>query len=385
MIIQLINLSIPEVFKKYSNDYGIFRDVYSVGLFGLEIRNITSKLAGVVHSIVLNEKEICYKKNNEESIDLCITGSINFFKELSRKIVSSGNEDLGYRIVTVIKNIEEYGSLKYKLGSKVLSFKKHLIMGILNVTPDSFSDGGKYTDPVSAVNSALSMIEEGADIIDVGGESTRPGAEPVTPEEEIRRTIPVIQGIIKKKPDAVISIDTTKSEVVRKALENGAVIVNDISGLSFDNSIAPLVKKYDACIVLMHMKGTPKTMQDSPSYTDVVSEVYDFLYEQSNFAIRKGIKKIIVDPGIGFGKRVEDNFEIIKRLKDFQSLGFPILVGLSRKSFIGKTLDLEVDQRDIPTAILESLSIMNSARIIRTHNVKLAAQSRKIIQQLYQA
>ena len=385
MIIQLINLSFPEVFKKYSNDYGIFRDVYSAGLFGLEIRNISLELAGIVHRIVINEKEICYKKSNQKSIDLCITGSVNFIKELSRKIVSTGDEDLGYRILTVIKNIEEYGSRKYKLGSKVLSFKKHLIMGILNVTPDSFSDGGKYPDPVSAVNSALNMIEDGADIIDVGGESTRPGAEPVTPEEEIRRTIPVIQGIIKKKPDAVISIDTTKSEVVKKALENGAVIVNDISGLIFDKSIAPLVKKYDACIVLMHMKGTPKTMQAAPSYTDVVSEVYDFLYEQSNFAIRKGIKKIIVDPGIGFGKRVEDNFELIRRLEDFKSLGFPILIGLSRKSFIGKTLDVEVDQRDIPTAILESLSIMNSARIIRTHNVRLAAQSRKIIQQLYQA
>lgn len=384
MIIQLINLSSPEVFKKYSQNYGIFRDVYSVGLFGLEIRNITSELAGTVHRIVLKEKEICYKKNNKESIDICITGSIHFFKELSRKIISSGDEDLGYRIVTAIKNFEGYGSHKYKLGGKVLSFRENLIMGILNVTPDSFSDGGKYDDPVNALNRALNMLEEGADIIDIGGESTRPGAEPVTAREELRRTIPVIKEIKKKKPDAVISIDSTKAEVVKKALENGAAIVNDISGLIADKSIADLVKKYDAGIVLMHMRGTPKTMQDSPSYKDVVSEVYDFLYEQSNFAIRKGIKKIIVDPGIGFGKRIEDNFELIKRLEDFQSLGFPIMIGLSRKSFIGKTLNLEVDQREIPTTVLEALSIMNSARIIRTHNVKLAVQSRKLIQQLIQ-
>lgn len=385
MVIQVIDLSSQEVFKKYSIDYKIFRDVYSVGLFGLEIRNITAELSNIVQRIVLEEKEICYKKNNKNSIDLCITGSISFFKEVSRRIVSSGDEDLGYRIVNILKNIEEYGSQSYKFGNTVLSFNKPLIMGILNVTPDSFSDGGKFINLDFAVNHAIQMINEGADIIDVGGESTRPGSDPVTEEEEINRTIPVINAIKKNKPDSIISIDTTKAHVVKKALENGVSIVNDISGLTFDKSIASLVKKHDAGIILMHIKGTPKTMQESPRYENVISEVYDFLYQQSNFAIRKGIKKIIVDPGIGFGKRVEDNFEILKRLEDFKSLGFPILIGLSRKSFIGKTLNLNIDQRDIPTAILETVSIINSARIIRTHNVSLAVQSRKLIQQLIRA
>ena len=346
------------------------------------MRNISADLANIVQRIVHQEREICYKKIKRDNNDLFITGSITAFKEISRKIVSFGDEDLGYRIVNVLKNFEEYGSQSYKFGNRSISFDKPVIMGILNVTPDSFSDGGRYFNSETAVQHAVKMIEDGADIIDIGGESTRPGSDPVSTEEELKRTIPVIKGVMKNNPDAVLSIDTTKSEVAKSALENGASIVNDISGLSFDKSMASVVKKYDAGIILMHKKGTPKNMQDSPFYEDVVSEVYDFLYEQSNFAIKKGIKKIIIDPGIGFGKRIEDNFEIIRRLEDFRSLGFPIMTGLSRKSFIGKTLELDVNERDIPTTVLESIAIMNSARIIRTHNVGLAVQSNKLLHQI---
>ncbi len=339
-------------------------------------------MANTVQQIVLQEREICYKKAKKDTTDLFITGSINLFKEISRRIVSFGDEDLGYRIVNVIKNFEEYGSQSFAFENRVFTFDKPYVMGILNTTPDSFSDGGKFQNYEAAVDHAVSMIDEGADFLDIGGESTRPGSEPVSIDEELKRTIPVIKGIKKLRPDAVISIDTTKFEVAKKALENGASIVNDISALTFDKNIASLVQKSQAGIVLMHIKGTPRNMQDSPKYDNMIREVYDFLYEQTNFAVQKGIKKIFVDPGIGFGKRVEDNFEILKRLEDFKSLGFPILIGLSRKSFIGKTLDTPIEQRDVPSTILESISVLNSARIIRTHNVKLALQSTKLLENI---
>lgn len=379
MVIQIINFSPLDVFKKYSSEYKIFRDVYSLGFFGLEMRAVTSALASLVQKIVLSEKEICYKRNKNNQIDLLITGTLSSFKEISRKIVSYGDEDLGYRIVNVIKNFEEYGSQSYRIGNKQLSFSTPLIMGILNVTPDSFSDGGKYVDKDFAAAHAIRMCEDGADIIDIGGESTRPGSDPVSTENEIERTIPVINRIKKEKPEVLISIDTTKSEVANKAFESGASFVNDISGLTYDKNMLSIVKNYDAGLILMHIKGTPKDMQENPVYDDLISEIYDFLYKQSLSAAKKGLNKIIVDPGIGFGKTVEHNFELLKRLGDFKSLGYPIMIGLSRKSFIGKTLDLKIDERDIPTAVLESLAVHNSARIIRTHNVKLAAQSVKLL------
>lgn len=384
MVLQIFNLSPSDIFKKYSNEYKIFRDVHSIGLYGLEIRNIDPKLANLIQSIVLKEKEICYKKYRNKNVDLLMAGSIYSFKELSRKIVSLGDEDSGYKIVNAIKNYEEYGSQSYSFGNQKLLFNKPLIMGILNVTPDSFSDGGKYFQLKDAVNHALEMIDSGADIIDVGGESTRPGSEPIPDDEEIRRTIPVIIEIKKLRPDCLISIDTTKSSVAKKALEHGASIVNDISGLTFDKSIASLIKKFDAGIILMHIKGKPLNMQDNPEYNDVIREVYEFLFEQSNFVLKKGIHKIIVDPGIGFGKSIEDNFEILRRLEDFKSLGFPIMIGLSKKSFIGNALNLDINQREVPSVILESISVLNSARIIRTHNVKSALQSTKLLQYFIQ-
>ena len=224
----------------------------------------------------------------------------------------------------------------------IINSNKPLIMGIVNVTPDSFSDGGNFFDTDKAVNYALSLLDEGADIIDVGGESTRPGAKPVGIEEEINRVIPVIEKIIDKRPKSIISVDTTKSEVAEKALQAGAQIVNDISAATFDTKILDVVKKHNAIIVLMHIKGTPQNMQDAPYYENVVEEVKDFLSRQINKAESLGIKNIIIDPGIGFGKRVFENYELLKNIKTLGELNYPILVGLSRKSFIEKALNFSI-------------------------------------------
>ena len=269
-------------------------------------------------------------------------------------------------------------NIQYNFNDKILSFNTPKIMGIVNVTPDSFSDGGKYFSVDDAVDHALKLIDEGADIIDIGGESTRPGSDPVSLEEELRRTIPVVKNIHQQRKDVIISIDTTKSEVAKQALDSGAQIINDISGLTFDEKMIEIAKEYNSGVVIMHIKGNPKTMQENPEYSDVVKEVYDFLLVQSIKAKQNDIDKIIVDPGIGFGKRIEDNFNLIKNLDYFQSLGYPVMIGLSKKSFIGKTLNLDNDQREIGTIILETISVIKSARIIRTHNVKYCNQLVKL-------
>jgi dihydropteroate synthase len=272
----------------------------------------------------------------------------------------------------------------YILNSQELNFSSPKIVGILNITPDSFSDGGKYYSKNEAVNHALRMLEEGADIIDIGGESTRPGSESISDEDELKRTIPVIKELISLRNNIIISIDTTKSKVAEQALDCGASIINDISGLTFDAKMISVAQKFKAAIVIMHIKGNPKTMQENPHYADVVKEVYTFLKEQSKYAAENGISKIIIDPGIGFGKRIEDNFALINKLNEFESIGYPIMIGLSRKSFIGKTLNMDVFDRDIPTVIMEAISVLKSARLIRTHNVKYCTQMVKLVNKIIQ-
>ncbi len=254
-------------------------------------------------------------------------------------------------------------------------------MGILNVTPDSFSNGGIYNRRNSAVKFALEMLDDGADIIDIGGESSRPGSEQVGEHKEIERVLPVVKEILNKRPEAVLSVDTTKSKVAFEALSAGAAMINDISALRFDPEMVNVIKQFNSAVALMHMKGKPKNMQENPYYENVIEEVYDFLAERSSFAAENGIDKIFIDPGIGFGKRVEDNINLIRRLEDLKSLSYPIMIGLSRKSFIGKILDLEVDKRDEATMALNTLAISRGVKIIRTHNVKLGVQSCKIMNQ----
>ncbi len=251
------------------------------------------------------------------------------------------------------------------------------IMGILNVTPDSFSDGGKYFSIEKATDHALKMLDEGADIIDVGGESSRPGAEAVSFDEEISRTIPVIENILKFNKSAIISIDTVKSQVAELAMQKGAKIINDISSFA-DSKMLEVAHNNSAILILMHIQGTPQTMQNSPKYTNVFDEVFKFISQKVEYAKSKGVSKIIIDPGIGFGKSVEDNFMLLKNLKKFTKLQLPILIGVSKKSLIEKSLNLALDEREIASLVLETISVSSGAKIIRTHNVKYGTQIKKL-------
>ena len=268
---------------------------------------------------------------------------------------------------------------------------KTYIMGILNVTPDSFSDGSKFFPLDDAVKHAIKMEKEGADIIDIGGESTRPGSKPVSIDEEMNRVISVIEELVNKIK-IPLSIDTYKSEVAKKALDLGVSMVNDITALRHDENLALLVAEYDVPICLMHMKGEPQNMQKNPIYDDVVKEIYDFLKERINYAISSGIKKenIIIDPGLGFGKRtgcgIEDNSEIIHRLSELKDLGCPILIGASRKTFIGNMCGckrpLPVNERLGGSIAAACTAVMNGADIVRVHDVKETRQSLELVDKI---
>ena len=251
-----------------------------------------------------------------------------------------------------------------------LSSRTH-IMGILNVTPDSFSDGGRFFKFDDAVRQGIKMAEEGADIIDIGGESTRPGSDSVSLEEELSRVIPVIK-TLSQQMDIPISIDTYKAEVAKEALDAGARMINDISALRFDPELKKIAAQCNVPVVLMHILGTPKNMQENPRYEDVIGEITGYLKESIKIATDAGIdkEKIIIDPGIGFGKRLEDNLNILKNLKKFSILNCPILIGCSRKSFIGKILNLPAEERLEGSLAALAVAVMNGANIVRVHDVK---------------
>ena len=254
------------------------------------------------------------------------------------------------------------------------------IMGVLNVTPDSFSDGGFFFDKESAVQHAYYLIENGADILDIGGESTRPGSAALPLEEELRRTIPVIQAVARSV-HIPVSIDTCKAEVARRALDAGASIVNDISGLRFDPEMPQVVAEYGVPVIVMHIKGTPKDMQTHPVYEALIPEIMDYLRCSIRLAADSGIPedRVIIDPGIGFGKTVDHNLEIIKNLKEFTLLGRPVAIGVSRKSFIGKLLGgAPPSARMEGTAAAVAISIVNGAHIVRVHDVKEMAKVARV-------
>jgi dihydropteroate synthase len=264
----------------------------------------------------------------------------------------------------------------FRSGGKLIDLSSRTyVMGVLNVTPDSFSDGGKYFNKEQAVAHALQMAADGADIVDVGGESTRPkgpygeGAEEVSAEEEIRRVVPVIEELASRS-DVLISIDTYKAVVAEAALKAGAAIVNDISGLNYDPAMARVVATHEAVLITMHIKGTPKTMQQNPVYENVVEEVVSSLSRSIEKAREAGIEHVWIDPGLGFGKKLEHNLSLIKNLRRLADLHCPIVVGPSRKAFIGMLLNLPADQRIEGTAAAAAASIFQGANVLRVHDVK---------------
>ena len=245
------------------------------------------------------------------------------------------------------------------------------VMGILNVTPDSFSDGGQYLDVQQALDHVKLMVAAGATLVDIGGESSRPGASPVSTAEELERVLPIVRAVADAL-DVVISIDTSKAEVARRALEAGAHIVNDITALRGDPKMVSVAAEMDAGLILMHMKGTPRTMQQAPQYEDVVRDVWVSLSERIQYADAQGVapERIIVDPGIGFGKTTEHNIELLKHLSEFRSLNKPLLIGTSRKAFIGNILDLPVTERAEGTVATVCWAIAHGADIVRVHDVE---------------
>jgi dihydropteroate synthase len=255
-----------------------------------------------------------------------------------------------------------------------------LVMGIVNVTPDSFSDGGQFADADRAVARARALTAAGADLIDVGGESTRPGAKPVSVEEELRRVLPVIEQL----RDLVVSVDTTKASVAEAALRAGAQVVNDISALRFDPRMVEVIGQHGAGVVLMHMQGTPATMQTNPRYTDVVREVRQFLAERIEFALAQGMarEQIAIDPGIGFGKTVEHNLELLARLEELTGLGCPVLVGASRKSFLGKITGREPGERLAGSVAVATWAVARGARIVRAHDVAETRDAVRVVESL---
>lgn len=255
------------------------------------------------------------------------------------------------------------------------------IMGILNVTPDSFSDGGEFFDVQKAVARGIEMAREGADMIDVGGESSRPGSVPVSAEEEKGRVVPVIEQL-SKMIDVPISIDTYKPEVAEAALEAGASIINDITGLR-NEAMVEVATKQGAGVVIMHMQGTPKTMQENPEYGDVVRDILEWLKRQVLKARAAGIENVMVDPGIGFGKTLEHNVEILRRLGEFRELGCPVLIGPSRKSFLGKLTGAEVDGRLGGSIGAALVAAFNGADILRVHDVKETKQALEVAEAIY--
>jgi dihydropteroate synthase len=311
--------------------------------------------------------------------DVIITGSRRTLHLLAARLKGEpyGLDAVGSEIIACMAS----GIRIITWGRRTMDFThKTYVMGILNCTPDSFFPSSRAATIKDALKSAREMIAAGVDIMDVGGESTRPGSEPVPLEEEIRRVIPVIQAL-RAESDVIISVDTRKKDVAERALDAGADIINDISGMRHDEELARLVARRKVPVVLMHMRGSPRTMQKSPYYRNTISEILRELQQSVAAALGAGIapEMIIVDPGIGFGKRIQDNLRIIKELASLKSLNFPILVGLSRKGFIGEILDRPVEKRLVGTVTANTLAILNGANIVRVHDVADAVEMVKII------
>jgi|MTBAKSStandDraft_2_1061841.scaffolds.fasta_scaffold01766_10 dihydropteroate synthase len=317
-----------------------------------------------------------------ERTDIILMGTQRNLEKLSLKL-----EKQPFGLKNIAKELLHHhsGLSSFRARGKTVSLASPLVMGILNMTPDSFYDGGRLTTPEALEERVAQLLEEGADIIDIGGESTRPGSREVPASEEWARLERPLSLIREKAPDIPVSVDTRKSEVARRALENGADIINDISSLTHDPEMAHTAASFDAAVILMHMKGTPDTMQENPSYDDTLGEVYTFLNERAEAAKRAGIREdaILIDPGLGFGKRLEDNTALLRRLRELKFLPFPLVMGLSRKSFLGSLTGQGPEKRLWGTIAAHAVALSNGADILRVHDVAAARDTIHVIRGIF--
>uniref|UniRef100_A0A7C3MJE0 Dihydropteroate synthase n=1 Tax=Dictyoglomus thermophilum TaxID=14 RepID=A0A7C3MJE0_DICTH len=345
----------------------------------LKIFDITSPTANILKQEMLSiGGDVVVHKNvvncGINKNDVILLGTKKHYDILIKKLENINYFDIP-KVYNLLKNFFEKDKVSYieSPWKRKIIFDRTLIMGIINVTPDSFYANSRKINLEEILNTAKYMIENKVDIIDIGGQSTRPGSDPVDEEEEINRVIPAVKIIRENFSNIFISVDTYRARVAEKAIELGADMINDISGFRFDDNLVKVISEYKIPYVLMHMKGTPKDMQINPYYDDVIKEIYEFFLERLNYAegYRVDLDKVIIDPGIGFGKRYEDNLEILARITEFKSLKKPILIGASRKSFIGKVLgDIPPEERLEGTLGVTALCALKDVDIVRVHDVK---------------
>ena len=375
-IIELQNIKeVEQELKKIGVDPGGIKIMAPKSIFrAIKLKDVKTISANIIKQEMLSyggEAATSYGTidHSAKTTDILLVGTLQQFKLLANKLKlhQFGLPEISKLIEQALSNYSS-SPAPIKIKNKNLSFgKRTYVMGILNVTPDSFSDGGKFISVKDAVAQADRMIKDGADIIDIGGESTRPGAKKVSEQEEIKRTIPVIKEL--KKRNIIISIDTRKSGVAYAAIKAGANIINDISGLKFDKNMAKTAANLKVPVIIMHMRGNPENMQKNTQYSDIIADIMAELDKSIKIAQNAGIEKIIIDPGFGFSKTPEQNLEILKRLKEFKSLGLPILIGTSRKSTIGHVLGLPPAKRLEGTIATVVVAILAGADIIRVHDV----------------
>ncbi len=352
------------------------------------IENVKSVVANVIKQEMLSigADAAVAKGALDLSVDRCnvvLVGNLKQYKQLAIKIKAQpfSLKYLGMEILELIENFNKKSYTLYSKGKAININRKTYIMGILNVTPDSFSDGGEYIKKEIALKRTEEMLNQGADFIDIGGESTRPGAEKVSMDVELKRVVPVIEAIKKEFPEAIISIDTYKAKVAKEAINYGADIINDISGLKFDKDMAELAVKESVPVIIMHIKGTPENMQKNPTYENLLNEISEYFRDSISIFEKAGgnLSNIVIDPGIGFGKTFEHNLTILNRLKEFKSFGCPILIGASRKSFIGAILNKQSAKERLFGSIAVAVqAALNGANIIRVHDVKETLEALKV-------
>jgi len=382
-----------EVLKKIGVDsYGIEAMLSKMTNLNVLLEGVECKVANIIKQEMLSLGGDAAVSRNAvscgvEKTDIVILGTVKQIQRFAEKISIQpfGLLKISNAIKQLLSNISKDHFVVKTYHRKLAVGDRTLIMGILNVTPDSFSDGGRFLSPEEAIEQGLKMVEDGADIIDVGGESSRPGAEAISTEDEMERVVPVIKAL-SIQVQVPISVDTTKSEVAREAVEYGAEIVNDISAMTFDDQMSSVIAQTGAAVVLMHMRGKPQDMQKGDlSYGSVCGDIIEYLKKKMADAHAAGIplERVLIDPGFGFGKTGDDNLRLLKKLSEFRILGRPIVAGVSRKAFIGRITGGEPSEREEGTAAAVTAAIMNGANIIRVHDVramkKVAAMADAIV------